>query len=86
MCVDGHGEARQCGAGGAGLVPWAGLLQLWRGSQQLTCPLAPAAAQHTRPLSSSLYHGNTSQPPATSSLAHSIIVCSAEADQIPASL
>ena len=44
MCVDGHGEARQCGAGGAGLVPWAGLLQLWRGSQQLTCPLAPAPA------------------------------------------
>ena len=47
MCVDGHGEARQCGAGGAGLVPWAGLLQLWRGSQQLTCPLHLHQPAHT---------------------------------------
>ena len=54
---------RQCGAGGAGPVPWAELLQRWRGSQQLTSHVpAPAPAQHTRPLSPSLYHGNTSQP------------------------
>ena len=85
MCVDGHGEARQCGAGGAGLVPWAGLLQLWRGSQQLTCPLASHLHQ---PAHTAFVHQPLSWKyiPATSSLAHSIIVCSAEADQIPASL